>query len=161
MVTSLVSPRFHWSPESPFADSLNSVSTALYLLRADPLRRRCTQLTLLSTSIGEVISRCSNTLLVRLRITDHCRSLMTKHIYVRELNLDKVLLTCRKAFIVNDKDFCIFSFLSIIIVLYFIEANSCINTKGFIPRRMLYQRLVYWGLRWIYLTNRPCHFWIF
>ena len=67
-LTFFVASRVHWCPEIPFTESLHSASNLLHILSADPIRRRCVQLTLLSTSKGEFIYRRWNTPIVRLRI---------------------------------------------------------------------------------------------
>ena len=73
----------------------------------------------------------------------HCSPLMIERINVRELTLDVVLLSLRKAFFLNNKYFCIFSFLIIITIFQFIGPDIWIKPKGFIPRRSLAQRLGY------------------
>ena len=50
----------------------------------------------------------------------HCSFLMIKCINIRELPLDEFFLSFRKAFLLNDKDLCIFTFLGLITVFYFI-----------------------------------------
>ena len=54
---------------------------------------------------------------------------MIKHIDISKLPLDEALLRCRKDLVLNDKDFYLFSFFSLISVLYFIEADSCFKSK--------------------------------
>ena len=58
----------------------------------------------------------------------HCGSLMIEHIYVSEITLNEVFLSCREDFIVHDNNFCLFSFLSLINIFKLIETDSCINT---------------------------------
>ena len=54
-----------------------------------------------------------------------------------ELHFYKVLLSFRESFIVHDKDFYFFSFLSLITVFYFIEADSWLKLKGSTPRKRI------------------------
>ena len=68
---------------------------------------------------------------------------MIERINVREFNFCKVLLSCRKAFISNDKYLCILSFLGLITIFYLIEAYSWLKPKEFIPRYRIFQRLGY------------------
>ena len=56
----------------------------------------------------------------------------------------------------NDKDFCFFSLLSIITILYFVEAYNCLIPKGFIPMWRLTIRLGRLGLN-CFQTDGPCH----
>ena len=66
---------------------------------------------------------------------------MIKSINVKELPFHKVLLSCFKAFTLNDKDLCILFFLSLVTVFYFIEAKIWIKPKLFIPSQRLARRL--------------------
>ena len=65
MVTSFVAPSTHWSSASPFFDSLYPAETFLYFLSDVPLRMCYVYPIIWSKSIGDVISRCSNTPTVR------------------------------------------------------------------------------------------------
>ena len=48
-----------------------------------------------------------------------------------------VLLSCHKALVVSNKDFCFFSLCSLNSVFSFIEADLWLNPQAFIPRRRL------------------------
>ena len=55
----------HWSPTNPFSIYLNSSRTCYYFFSAGPIRMRSVYLILRSTSITNIISRCSNKPTVR------------------------------------------------------------------------------------------------
>ena len=66
---------------------------------------------------------------------------MIERINVREIPLDMVLISCRKDFILDDNYFCNFSLLVIITIFQFIEADSWINPKGFIPQAWAFPKV--------------------
>ena len=63
-----------------------------------------------------------------------------------------VLHSCCYDLAVNDKNLCFYFFLSFITIFYLIEADICINPKGFIPGRRLAVRLGSRGLFGFILT---------
>ena len=65
METPFPNPRIHWYPENTFVEYLHSSSTCRYFFSAGTLRMHFIYLILVSTSITDVISRCSNTPTVR------------------------------------------------------------------------------------------------
>ena len=83
--------------------------------------------------------------------------LIIKHIYIGELPLHEVLIRILKAWVVNDKDLCFFSFFILIDLLYSIELDFWINPKGFISRRRLAQRIGGLSLDIDFLTDGLGH----
>ena len=92
-----------------------------------------------------------------MHLADNYGSLVMKCIDIRELHLHDVLIRSRKAWVVNNKDFCFFSFFSIITILYRIESDLWLNTKGLIPGRRLARRLFWWSLYRSFLTDGLGH----
>ena len=82
---------------------------------------------------------------------------MIKHTDIRKLPLDDFLLRCRKAWSINDKNFCFLYFFSLISIFYIIGADIWINSKGFIPRRRISRRLGYWSLDKAFLNDGLWH----
>ena len=92
-----------------------------------------------------------------MHLADNYGSLVMKCIDIRELHIHDVFIRSRKAWVVNNKDFCFFSFFSIITILYRIESDLWLNTKGLIPGRRLARRLFWWILYRSFLTDGLRH----
>ena len=159
MVRSFVSTSIHWSPASPFNDSLHYAKNVLYFLEDAPLSMRCAYTILWSTSIAEVIYRRSNTPTVRQSIMRTTAVPIWSNVSIRSnFPFTRFWLVYVRIFIVHDKYLCFFSFLVLITIFYFVETDSWINTKGFIPRRRIFWSLGCWGLFWIPSANFTSYF---
>ena len=151
METPFTSLRLHLSPANTSAYYLYSASTYQILVSADPCRIRSVYSILRSISVMDVLFICSNNptvilCIVLIMVSPSCLNVpMLGGIF----SLGFVLMTL--VWVVDDKDFYFFSFLGYITILYIIEADIWINTKGFIPWWKLVVRVGCWGLNFLRL----------
>ena len=157
-VTSFTAARFHWYAARPFSNSLNSTSFLFINIK------QCSSkyaLCLLNTFIN--INIRFNFYMVKqnnrkiAHCGDHGRSLMIKHIDIWEFPFNNILLRCCAAWVMNYKNLCFLSFLSIITILYSIDTYIWINNNGFILTQRMFLRIGWWGLNCFH-TNGPFHF---